>query len=377
MTIKGWCPGAHRPMAAEDGLILRIRPPQGRLSREQAHGLARLAETYGQGVLALTTRANLQLRGIAPAAHAMLLDELAALSLLDADEATERTRNIAITPFWQAGDGTPDLATALAEGLAGLHGLPAKFGFALDTGPAPVLAQTSADIRLERATDGTLLLRPDGAAQGQPVSPEGAVPQALALAQWFIASGGVKEGRGRMRAHLATGHTPPGQTWLPPAAPLPPPVPGPRADGLLAAFALGELPAATLAALADLAPELRLTPWRMLFLPGLAALPALRGLNLDPASPWPRVFACTGAPGCAQALGETRALAKALAAHLPAGQSLHVSGCAKSCAHPAPADTTLIATETGFTLNRPGTPARTGLDPAALLRHPEAIFGPD
>jgi len=379
--IKGWCPGAHRPMAAEDGLILRIRPPGGRLSSAQALGLADLARAHGQGVLALTTRANVQMRGIAPAEHAELLKELAALNLLDADETTERSRNIAVTPFWRTGDGTLELAAALADGLANLRGLPAKFGFAVDTGPAPVLGGTSADIRFERATDGTLLLRSDGAPQGQPVQTAEAVARALALADWFIASGGVKDGRGRMRTHLATGHTPPpglaGTT--PSAAALPEPLPGPCATGVLAAFAFGELQAETLDALAGLSGEIRLTPWRMLLLPGLATLPPLPGMILDPASPLPRVYACTGAPGCGQALSETRALAAGLASHLPPGMRLHVSGCAKGCAHPAAADVTLTATTAGFSLIRNGAVSaaqeRTGLDPESLLRHPGQIFG--
>ncbi len=380
-AVRGWCPGAHTPMAAQDGLILRIRPPAGRLSAAQAQGLAEVARLYGRGVLALTTRANVQIRGIGEADHAVILARLAVLGLLDADEATERARNIAVTPFWQAGDDTQNLAEALAELLASAPALPAKFGFAVDTGLAPVLGATPADIRLERAADGTLLLRADGAALGLPVCPETAAPAALALAEWFVASGGVRQGRGRMRAHLAGGHTPPPRLagTTPSAAAVPEPRPGPCAAGVLAAFAFGELAAATLDALAGLSDEIRLTPWRMLLLPGLGALPPLPGLIIDPASPLPRAFACTGAPGCGQALGETRALAAGLALHLPPGVGLHVSGCAKGCAHPGVADITLVATAEGFSLIRNasagGPPVEQGLDPQRLLSHPEQIFG--
>ena len=44
MTIKGWCPGALRPMTSGDGLILRVRPPLSRLAPAQARGLAALAQ---------------------------------------------------------------------------------------------------------------------------------------------------------------------------------------------------------------------------------------------------------------------------------------------------------------------------------------------
>jgi len=322
-----------------------------------------------------------QLRGLSPAAHPAILARLAALGLLDADEAAERGRNITVTPFWRAGDDTLDLATSLAAALAAAPPLPAKFGFAVDTAAAPALAATPADIRFERAPSGALLLRADGAALGLPVRAADAVERALALAAWFLASGGARQGRGRMRAHLAAGHAPPPGLagTAPAAAGLPEPLPGPCASGSLAAFAFGELQAETLAALAGLSGEIRLTPWRMLLLPGLPALPPLPGLITSPGSPLPRVFACTGAPGCGQAVAATRALAAALAPHLPPGQRLHVSGCAKGCAHPAAADATLTATQAGFSLIRhgpaSGAPEQEGLDPESLLRHPEQIFG--
>ena len=40
--VKGWCPGALRPMLSGDGLVLRVRPHGGRLSQAQAAGIALL-----------------------------------------------------------------------------------------------------------------------------------------------------------------------------------------------------------------------------------------------------------------------------------------------------------------------------------------------
>ncbi|MGB4907800.1 MAG: precorrin-3B synthase, partial [Tabrizicola sp.] len=78
-------------------------------------------------------------------------------------------------------------------------------------------------------------------------------------------------------------------------------------------------------------------------------------------------------PGCPQALGDTRTLARQLAPLLPKGQILHLSGCAKGCAHPGPADLTLTATAQGYDLIRHGsasdTPSLTGLTPEAILNH--------
>lgn len=368
MNVKGWCPGAWRPMMAEDGLILRIRPPEGRLSSAQAQGLAALARVQGLGRFSLTTRANLQMRGVALAQHEALLDGLHALGLLDADAGREQARNIVVTPFWRRGDGTLALAQALAAALPNLLPLPEKFGFAVDSGARPVLGDVSADIRLERDAAGRLLVRADGAAAGEVVTE--AVPALLRLARWFLESGGAPGRRGRMRRHLAAGHVPPEADTVPAEAAAPA-VPGRCEGGMLVGFAFGEMEAECLAALAAVAQEIRLTPWRAVFLPGVDTLPEMPGVILNPDDPMWRVYACTGAPHCAQAFAPTRHLAAALAGYLPAGARLHVSGCGKGCAHPAPAEFTLIAGESGFTFND----GRAGLDPAALCSCPVLIFG--
>ena len=67
--IKGWCPGALRPMQSGDGLVVRIRPPMGRLTPQQAQAIAKAAETHGNGIIDLSARANLQLRGVTEASH--------------------------------------------------------------------------------------------------------------------------------------------------------------------------------------------------------------------------------------------------------------------------------------------------------------------
>lgn len=363
--IKGWCPGALRPMQSGDGLVVRIRPPLGRLTPAQAQAIAKAAETHANGIIDLSARANLQLRGVTAASHGPLIEDLRAEGLIDPDIQTESLRNLIVTPFRDA--ETMAIAATLTAALARMPPLPGKFGFALDTGRRPVLTGASVDIRVERASDGRLILRPGGHALGLPVTDLAA--DAIALAEWFVASGGVSEGRGRMAALIGRGIVPPGCT-LTPADPLAQPEPGLHAEGALVALAFGQMRAETLSALATLGHEIRPTPWRMLFLVGAEAVPAIPGLIIDPADPILRVTACTGAPACPQALGDTRQLARSLAPHLPAGQALHVSGCAKGCAHPGSAPLTLTATAQGYDLIRNGaasdTPSLTGLSPQAL-----------
>lgn len=373
--IKGWCPGALRPMQSGDGLVTRIRPPLGCLTPTQAGAIAHAAETHGNGIIDLSARANLQLRGVTEASHPHLIDDLRAQSLIDPDIETESLRNLIVTPFRDTEAGT--LAATLTAALTRMPKLPGKFGFALDTGPRPVLTEASADIRIERATDGRLILRPDGHPFGQPITDLG--PGAIGMAEWFAASGGVTNGRGRMAALIAKGIVPPGCTTAP-AEPLPTPAPGFCPDGALVALAFGQMQAETLHQLAALHHEIRLTPWRMLLLVGATSLKAIPGLITDPTDPILRITACTGAPGCPQARGDTRQLARLLAPHLPEGMKLHLSGCAKGCAHPAAADLTLTATGQGHDLIRNGTasdtPSLTGLSPQAILDHLKALHAP-
>ncbi len=361
-------------MMSGDGLVVRIRPRGGRLSQDQARGIASLARRFGNGLIDLSARANIQLRGVGMDSHGPLIEGLQALGLIDQTTEAEARRNIAVTPFWADGDGTATLTEALTLALAHPDApqTPGKFGYAVDCGPLPVLQDTSADIRIERDVQGGLIVRADGSLYGAPITPGTAADTALALACWFLSSGGAPDGRGRMAAHLARGAELPGAFTSAGAQtnPAPAPAPGPLAQGFLVGFEFGQMDAKTLSILAETGP-LRATPWRMLLIEGASRAPDLPGLIATSDDTRLRVTACTGAPGCPQAMAPTRPLAQRLASALRPGQRLHVSGCAKGCAHPGPAPFTLTARAGGtFDLIRGGTaadpPFRTGLAPADL-----------
>lgn len=364
--IQGWCPGALRPMQSGDGLVVRVRPRAGRLTQDQARGIASLAGLHGNGLIDLSNRANVQLRGVTEASHPALIDGLRLLGLIDDNVETEARRNIMVAPFWTALDPTQTLAARLTQSLncPDAPALPGKFGFVLDTAAQPVLRDVSADIWLETGAEGLVLATQNPLAK--PVTPETAVAEAIALAHWFIAQGGVAEGRGRMASLLKHRALPEGFTTprLPVAAQ---PMPGMQPQGQLIGFEFGQMQAETLAALADLGP-LRITPWRMLLIEGLTDAPHIPGVIARADDPMLRVIACTGAPGCLQAHAATRPLARALAPKLT--EMLHISGCAKGCAHPTTAPLTLTATPSGFALIRngtaSGTPLREGLSAVDL-----------
>ncbi|MDE4146124.1 MAG: precorrin-3B synthase [Pseudophaeobacter sp. bin_em_oilr2.035] len=376
--VYGWCPGALRPMMSGDGLVVRIRAPMGRLSPEQARGVAELSRRHGNGLLDLSARANLQMRGVKDDSHAALLSDLRDLGLLDTDEAAEARHNVLLTPFWTEGDDRAVIARRLASALTAATDLtlPGKFGFAVDCGTAPVLRDAAADIRIERDASG-LILRPDGAELGLSVTRETAVPEALNLARWFLDTGGAPDGRGRMRQHLAKGTPLPSGYSLVANVASSAARPGQTGAGQLVAVEFGQMLADTLTSLADHG-ALRLTPWRMLLIEGASNIAPLPGLILDAADPRLRVSACTGGPGCLQALSATRDLARDLAPHVPEDAHLHVSGCAKGCAHPGTAPLTLTATANDtFTLIRNGSaadqPIKHSLSARALRAAPELL----
>ncbi|MGB3245505.1 MAG: precorrin-3B synthase [Sulfitobacter sp.] len=368
--VKGWCPGALSPMMSGDGLVVRVRPFNGRLRRAQADGLATLAAAHGNGLLDLSSRCNIQLRGVSAASHPAILEGLSRMGLLDPNAAIEARRNVMVTPFWQTGDETEALVTALSDALASGDApeIPNKFGFAVDTGRAPVLQNASADVRLERSADGDLILVAEGSDTGKPVTRQTAVTEALALAQWFLAS---RSDERRMSALLANGKPVPSghnvkrqsQTYVP--------VPGPTPLGALVGFAFGQLQVQTLSSLAKHG-GLRMTPWRMVLVESAQELPDIDGLITDAADPLLRVVACTGAPRCPQGFIETRPLARALSARIPMGELCHVSGCAKGCAHPKIAQLTVTGRPDGLSLIRNGSaddlPAQTGLSLSDIIK---------
>lgn len=366
-VVQGWCPGAHRPMMSGDGLVVRVRPRLARLDVAQALGLCELSERFGNGTIELTNRANLQLRGVAEADHRPLLAELAALDLLDAEPGIEVRRNILVSPLYCAGDLTARLAQELIDRLAELPVLPAKFGFAIDTGAERLLAGDSADIRLEISPEG-LILRADGAETGRLISEHDAINHLITLAQVF-ADTCTPEIR-RMARVVASRGLP--QEWQgtapgPVANPL---QPGKCDLGTFYGAAFGQLPARNFRALIETsrASALRVTPWRLILLEGGAAIPAPAFVT-DGTDPLRTTDACTGAPFCPQAQVETRDIARALASRVSG--SLHVSGCPKGCARMGPADVTLIGQNGRFDLVKQGRagdePIQRGLSPETLL----------
>ncbi|MGI5469990.1 precorrin-3B synthase [Streptomyces sp. CA-132043] len=164
------CPGTLRLHSADDGALARVRVPGGVLTAAQAGALADAALRLGDGSLHLTSRGNVQLRGLDGDCGAALAGLLDAAGLLPSYRH-ERVRNIVASPLSGLdGAGHADVREWL-RGLDGLlcasdatAALSGRFLFALDDGRGDVAA-LGADVTLLALGDGAALLH-IGAAEG-------------------------------------------------------------------------------------------------------------------------------------------------------------------------------------------------------------------
>jgi precorrin-3B synthase len=120
---------------------------------------------------------------------------------------------------------------------------------------------------------------------------------------------------------------------------------------LVCAPVLGEMSAAQVRVLAATAERVVITPWRTIVLPdappGADAQLAAAGFVVDPGSPVPLVSACAGRPGCAKALADVRADARAGLAAGRFTERVHLSGCSRRCGSPHGRHRALVARTDG------------------------------
>ncbi|MCO8270688.1 precorrin-3B synthase [Actinoplanes sp. TRM 88003] len=174
------CPGALRLHAAADGPLARVRLPGGLLTGERLAVLLELAEAYGDGHLELTSRGNVQLRGLRSADPAVLAARLSAAGLLPS-ESHETVRNVVAPPMADLALRTlvEDLDRALCADPA-LAALPGRFLFAL--GEVPLAADVAA---VPSSDKFTILFA--GHDHGVRVPASEVVPALLAAAHAFLA----------------------------------------------------------------------------------------------------------------------------------------------------------------------------------------------
>jgi precorrin-3B synthase len=348
---KGWCPGVYEPMATGDGLLVRIKPPNATLRGGAARQLAESALRHGNGVIELTNRGGIQVRGLQQDTVQPFAAAMVRAGLVDADPETERRRAVIVAPLANA--RVLAVATRVEQALCsdpGLAALPTKFAVTVDGDDTLSLGDIGSDIRVMCGTEPcsiTCMTTNERKVAAMSAVPDGVRQLALSLL---------------------------GQPTRPRVLPRMPKAIGPLPSG---AFGLG-LPfgtgtAAILASLADLSEAcgdgtLRITPWRACIIPGISvvgvgeicAAGVRLGLIVDPADPRLAVAACLGQPACSSATVPARTDAMRLA-ELGLSPTVHVSGCAKGCAHPGPARVTIVGENGRYGIVRNGGPGETPL----------------
>jgi precorrin-3B synthase len=390
---RGACPGLSTPMPTGDGLLVRL-VPIGTIPLAAFAQLCAAARTFGNGIIEVTSRGSVQVRGLTAASAPDFAASVATLGIKAEDGVPVICNALAgldAAEIFDAAAFAADLRRALArQSMAAKLG--AKVSVAIDGGGALGLDAIAADIRLcAQVVDGAVVLRVavggDGtsAAQLGNVVPEHGIESAVRLLDAIARRG--REARARdiaasvFRSEIAELFIParPRESGDPALDSrlggnerrASEPIGQHRLrDGSLACgigLAFGHADATSLerlvaAAAASGASGLRAAPGRALMVIGLTAETAAGfiaaaeqlGFIIRPEDIRRRVIACAGAPICASAHIASRAIALRIAAAVASSRygafTIHLSGCAKGCAHAAPAALTVVGTPGGCAL---------------------------
>ena len=349
---RGACPALSDPMLTGDGLLARVALADA-ITPLQLEALCRLAQAHGNGMIDVTARGNLQIRGLTQATAPLLDADVRALDLPLREGLAVETPPLSGLDPTEIANPRP-LADAIRQGASGILGLAPKLSVVVDGGGQLRLSGLLADVRLVavRADDGlrwkVLLGGTEGSGHVFNVLRETLAIEATLDLMHTLAMRGPKA-RGRdltpgLQANGAHPHTASPFGVFPLAQDL-------FAAGIGAAF--GQARAEHLMALCDEAARLGITSVRpaldhaLLFVGAKTAVEALQvfaaghGFITAGEDPRSHIAACPGSPACASgtiAPHEIAAQAARDCAGLLDGSfKLHVSGCPKGCAHPQPA----------------------------------------
>ena len=359
-------------MQAQDGWIVRIRPHCASLNVAQWRALAELALAHAHPQLELTRLGNIQLRGVHASQLGQVRSQLVAAGLVPANADEDLAPAVHCSPLYARHDLTHQLAQSLSHAAAtrlsphalqtlGLNALPSKFGLLVDD-EQQSLRDIGADLRLHVlpasaqtehfAPRYALTLGSSGKNYVYGSATE-AIEAAVQIAIWFAGERvrgdqqGDRQAITRLQQKLA--YLPQDLPALrtatvletsPDASATCPLTPGEHGRHFVLGAPLGRVNAQAVLLLASHLPpntEIRVTPWRSLLVADGATTIAPKALDsaswiVESRDARSRVSACTGSPGCTQALMPAQQLALQSAKHLPEGMHLHISGCAKLCA---------------------------------------------
>ncbi|OYX83079.1 MAG: hypothetical protein B7Y75_05710, partial [Azorhizobium sp. 35-67-5] len=145
---RGACPALTAPMATGDGLLVRLVPVDGALSPAALIGLCEAASAFGNGILEVTARGSLQLRGLRADTVGPLNAAVNRLGI-----AAREGLPLDVSPLAGLEAGAPSDTRRLAADIrAAIAPFAARLGpkvsVVIDAGGAISLAALKADIRL-------------------------------------------------------------------------------------------------------------------------------------------------------------------------------------------------------------------------------------
>lgn len=392
-NIRGACPTVTTPMQTGDGLLVRIISNEP-VSVEKFCSLCDASETHGNGIVEITQRGSLQVRGLTPASAPRFAGIIEMLGMGADNSPPLLTSPLIGCDAGEPFDSTPlvaHLKAAIQHDRPDFQGLGPKVSVLVDGGGSLHLDAVPADIRVEATSNHLFKLALAGDARAASfvgyVSMNRVVASVEDLLR-LIASWGPTARAKDLVAGLKSGVAP--AITRPPCDPI-----GayPLKDGTFAsgfAVPFGHTTAAALKRFALSAADqgvrgIRAVPGRALLAIGssLAAAETLRdsaakeGFIVDVKDARRHVIACAGTPACASARLPTRELAPevARAAHSLAGTShvVHLSGCSKGCAHPGPAAVTIVGPDRIVVNGRAGDTPRATVSSAGLIADIERL----
>ncbi|MCQ1780254.1 precorrin-3B synthase [Neorhizobium galegae] len=362
---RGACPALSAPMMTGDGLLARVALTEA-ITPAQLAELCRLARRHGNGILDISARGNLQIRGLSEASAPLLDAEVRALNLPLRDGLAVETPPLAGIDKTEIADPRP-IAEAIRRGAREIVGLAPKMSVVVDGGGQLRLSDLLADIRLVAVSNEEgmrwKLLLGGTEATGRifnVLRETDAISATLELLR-KLAGMGIRA-RGR---DLAAG-LPKNDTVIHPTSPfntfrlvnelvaagIGPAFGQANADNLIVFCAEAER-----LGIQFLKPAL---DHSLLFFAAQTACEALtafaggNGFVTSPSDPRSAIAACSGSPACNSAAIATHELAAKAARDcgdlLDGSFKLHVTGCPKGCAHPEPSALALCGTTAGISL---------------------------
>lgn len=360
---RGVCPSLSEPMQTGDGLLARVNPVGGSIRPQDLAALARAAARFGNGILEVTLRGSLQIRGLRDDTVAGMNAAVEQLGVAIRTGLPVDVAPLAGLCLEERADPRPlaRAIEAIAKGLATQLG--PKVSVVIDGGGPSMLDAVLADVRLTAVDDRIWQLALAGdAGSATPIAlhdRESAVAAAIARLRDIAQRGSHARGRDLLREGIASQA---GSAIRQAGSTLRPGDMLSLLDGRCAAVVALPFGAATADTLATLGTEmhrlgideLRLSPGRMLILLAADENTAQRALGhaaafdviVRPNDPRLRIVACAGAPACGSGFYNTRQLGHQLSAEHPEWLDdrflLHLSGCEKQCAKPGGAHVDVI-----------------------------------